>query len=72
MIEIKDGYFLRDDAFIVDLAKVYFISWRQNDANFSYWGKLHIDTDQKEGKFVCQTREELDMVLREWKKARGE
>lgn len=72
MITIKDGFLIRDDAFIIGLSDVNFISWRQNEDNLVFWIKLHLEANGKEAKIRCDTREELDDVLYEWKKARGE
>ena len=71
MNELKEEkYLIKTNSYMIDLAKVDFITWKENDKKENtYWAKFHIGT--KEARYVCDGIEELRTILETWSKLNG-
>lgn len=67
---LENRYIVKDESYIADLANVDFITWRQNTEDGNYWLKMHIG--DKEVRFRCKTMNELNRILENWTKYRGQ
>lgn len=66
---INNRYILKPGSYFADLAKVDFITWRQNEDDGNFWLKLHIGS--KEVRFFCDVTV-LQSVLEAWSSYCGE
>ena len=62
---IEERFLLKNESYIIDLEKVDFITWKENEnKRDSYWIKLHVGT--KETRYVCEGKDELCHILNTW------
>ena len=62
---IEERFLLKNASYIIDLEKVDFITWKENEnKRDSYWIKLHVGT--KETRYVCEGKGELCRILNAW------
>lgn len=65
---IEDGIVELERKWVADLAKVEFISYRQNWDDHTYFTKLHIGA--KAPKVILETEEEVNDLVEVWKQYR--
>jgi|15BtaG_2_1085339.scaffolds.fasta_scaffold20048_3 hypothetical protein len=66
---VENRYVLKGGSYLADLKSVDFITWRQDAETGHYRMKMHIGP--KEVRFVCDTEEELEVVLSDWTTMQG-
>ena len=65
---LENGFLEHPRKWSVDLSEVEFISFKQNDENYTYFVKLHIKA--KEIRLYLQTMEEVEQLIEIWKQYR--
>ncbi len=65
---LENGFLEHPRKWSVDLSEVEFVSFKQNDENFTYFVKLHIKT--KEIRLYLGTMEEVEQLIEIWKQYR--
>lgn len=65
---LENGFLEHPRKWSVDLSEVEFISFKQNDENYTYFVKLHIKT--KEIRLYLGTMEEVEQLIEIWKQYR--
>tara|TARA_R100001440_G_scaffold22583_1_gene36825 strand:+ start:18592 stop:19038 length:447 start_codon:yes stop_codon:yes gene_type:complete len=65
---LENGFLEHPRKWSVDLSEVEFISFKQNDENFTYFVKLHIKA--KEIRLYLGTMEEVEQLIEIWKQYR--
>tara|TARA_R100001015_G_C4633542_1_gene198659 strand:+ start:3779 stop:4036 length:258 start_codon:yes stop_codon:yes gene_type:complete len=64
-------YLLKKNSYLIDLEKVDFITWKENDnEEGTYWTKLHIGS--KEARYVCENLSQLRELVMAWCEIRGQ
>jgi hypothetical protein len=67
---IEEKYLIKKGNYIVDLQKVDFITWRNNEKSIGkYLLRLHIGS--KEVGYMCQTIDEVKKVINSWGMTNG-
>tara|TARA_R100001369_G_scaffold65365_1_gene92538 strand:- start:962 stop:1219 length:258 start_codon:yes stop_codon:yes gene_type:complete len=72
MEDIKQNrYLLKGSSYILDLYKVDFITWKENEkVEETYWAKLHMGS--KEARYICDNKTELRELILAWTNIQGE
>lgn len=65
---MENGFLEHSRKWSVDLTEVEFISYKQNEENFTYFVKLHIMS--KEIRIYLDTIEEVEQLIQMWKQYR--
>lgn len=66
----KDKYLLKANSYLIDLANVDFVTWKENDKEEgTYWTKLHIGG--KECRYVCDSLTDLNILIQTWSLLKG-
>ncbi len=65
---MENGFLEHPRKWSVDLSEVEFVSFKQNDENYTYFVKLHIKT--KEIRLYLGTMEEVEQLIETWKQYR--
>jgi len=65
---MENGFLEHPRKWSVDLSEVEFVSFKQNDENYTYFVKLHIKT--KEVRLYLETMEEVEQLIEIWKQYR--
>ena len=65
---VENGFLEHSRKWSVDLTEVEFISYKQNEENFTYFVKLHIMA--KEVRIYLDTLEEVEQLIQIWKQYR--
>jgi hypothetical protein len=68
MIIYDDNYLTYDDKWVVNLAKVEFITMKQNWENNNFHIKLHIGS--KEVRMELDSNSTVDELIKRWKQTR--
>ncbi len=64
-------YLLKANSYVIDLLKVDFITWKENDkVENTYWAKLHMGT--KEARYVCDNLTDLRTLVMAWADVNGQ
>lgn len=70
MILQENKFLIKKGTYIVDLEKVDFITWRNNEKEEGkYLVRLHIGS--KEATYMCQTIDDVKDLIRNWAIANG-
>ena len=65
---LENGFLEHPRKWSVDLSEVEFVSFKQNDENYTYFVKLHIKA--KEIRLYLETMEEVEQLIEIWKQYR--
>ena len=65
---LENGFLEHPRKWSADLSEVEFISFKQNDENYTYFVKLHIKA--KEIRLYLGTMEEVEQLIETWKQYR--
>ena len=69
-ISFEEGFLTKENTWIVCMTDIQFITWKENYETGSYFVKLHIG--DKETRLQLDTEEEVEELVREWTKSKGE
>ncbi len=69
-ISFEEGFLTKENTWTVCMTDIQFITWKENYETGSYFVKLHIG--DKETRLQLDTEEEVEELVREWTKSKGE